>query len=284
MTVGVDKPDKPLFPDAGLTKAGLANYYARIAPVMLDHLRGRPLTLHRFPDGIDGVAFFQKDMPEHFPDWIARAIVDRKEGGEITHVLAQDADTLRFLVDQGAIVLHVWPSRYDRPRHPDRLIFDLDPSDNNWSPVVMAARRLRKALSGDGLEPFVMTSGSSGLHVVAPLDRSAAFHSVRDYAKRVAARLADQRPRELTTEQRKCKRGQRIYLDVARNAYAQTAVAPYSVRAIPGAPVATPLAWHELSNPDLHPQRYGVANIFRRLAQRDCPWLDIDQYQRPLPA
>lgn len=282
-TTIVDKPTKRLFPDMALTKAGLADYYARISPVMLEHLGGRPLTLHRFPDGIDGVAFMQKEISEHFPDWIAEATVDRKEGGTITHVLAEDADTLQYLVDQGAIVLHVWPARYDRPNAPDRLIFDLDPSGADFRPVVAAARRVGDALSRDGLAPFVMTTGSSGLHVVAPLDRSADFRQVRNYTKRLAARLADQWPNELTTEQRKRKRGRRIYLDVARNAYAQTAVAPYSVRAIPGAPVATPLAWYELRNTDLHPQRYGVTNIFRRLAQRDCPWHGLDHYQRPLP-
>lgn len=279
----VDKPRKQMFPEAGLTKADLADYYTRIAPLMVPHLHDRPLTLHRFPDGIDSQGFFQKEVSAHFPDRVPRVTVDRKAGGTITHVMANDADTLRFLVDQGAVTLHVWPARYDRPDRPDRLIFDLDPSDDDFSPVIMAAHKLREALAGDGLTPFVMTTGSTGLHVVAPLTPTTHFDTVRDYAQRLTAQLADEQPNELTTEQRKNKRGGRVYLDVARNAYAQTAVAPYSVRAQPDAPVATPLAWYELDRTDIHPRRYRIANIFRRLAQRDCPWAVIDECRQPLP-
>ncbi len=275
----VGKPDKVFFPDAGLTKADLADYYQRIAEVMLPLVKGRPLTLHRFPDGIDGVNFIQKNVSEHFPDWIARTTVD-KEDGTVTHPLAEDADTLVYLVDQGAIAFHVWLSRADKSQQPDRLIFDLDPPGDDFKPVVEAARAVRETLDTLGLISFVMTTGASGLHVVVPLDRRERFDAVRDFAQDVADRIADSQPKVFTTEQRKNKRAGRVYLDVQRNAYGQTGIAPYSVRAKPGAPIATPLVWDELGDAKLHPQRYRIDNIFRRLAQRDCPWADIDHHRQ----
>lgn len=284
MSLPVGKPDKVLFPDEGLTKAGLADYYERILPEMLPQLRDRPLTLHRFPDGIDGEGFFQKEASDHFPDWIDRVDVERKQGGRVTHVLVHRssgaADTLRYLVDQGTIELHVWLARQDEPQQPDRMIFDLDPPDDGFGKAIDGARALRERLSERNLVPFVMTTGSSGLHVVAPLRRSPGFDAVRDLASEVAEELARDHPRQFTTEQRKDKRGGRLYLDIMRNAYAQSGIAPYSVRAKPGAPVAAPLEWDELGRKDIHPQRYGTGNIFRRLAQRTCPWQDIEQHKR----
>ena len=279
MTIDIDKADKVFFPDAGYTKGDLADYYQRIAPTMIPRIEGRPLTLHRFPDGIDGVNFIQKSVKDHYPHWIERVTVD-KEDGEITHVLATDADTLAWLVNQGSIAFHVWLSRQDRPDHPDRLIFDLDPAegDDDFGPVVKAAHDVRDALQAADLSAFVMTTGSSGLHVTVPLDREADFETVRDFASRVADDLADAHPDRLTTEHRKDKRRGRLYLDIRRNAYAQTGIAPYSVRAKPGAPIAAPLEWDELVSADMGPRRFHIGNIFRRLGQRDCPWADIDRH------
>ncbi|ROO31859.1 non-homologous end-joining DNA ligase [Salinisphaera orenii] len=281
MRIQIDNADKTFFPEAGYSKGDLADYYRRIAPTMLPHLKDRPLTLHRFPDGIDGVNFIQKSVADHYPDWIERVTVD-KEDGRITHALANDADALVWLVDQAAIAFHVWLSRHDRPHHPDRLIFDLDPADDDFALVVDAARAVRERLAALDLSAFVMTTGSSGLHVVVPLDRSADFDAVRDFAERVAERLADARPDDFTTAHRKAKRGGRLYLDIRRNAYAQTGIAPYSVRAKPGAPIATPLDWDELGDAKLGPRRFHIGNIFRRLAQRDCPWADIDRHRQSL--
>jgi len=275
--------DKILFPGDGLTKGDLIDYYARIAPHMLPHLRDRPLTLRRFPDGIGETGFFQKAAGEHYPDWIPRATV-AKAGGTVTHPLCADRDDLRYLADQAAIELHVWLARLDRPHHPDRLVFDLDPPGDDFAPVVHAARALRSHLDDLGLAAFVMTTGSRGLHVTLPLDRGADCDRVRAFAHGLAARMADESPDAFTVAQRKAERGDRVYLDVMRNAYAQTGVAPYSVRAKPGAPVATPLAWRELDDPRLHPRRYHLRNIFRRLGQRDCPWRDIDRHAQSLDA
>lgn len=283
MGVTIDKPDKLLFPESGYSKADLADYLTRMAPLMRPHLRGRPLTLRRFPDGIAEEGFFQKNVSDHFPDWIERVTVSRREGGEVTHALAEDAATLRFLADQATIELHVWLARVDRPEHPDRLIFDLDPPGEDFAPVIEAARDLRRALEEAGLAAFVMTTGSSGLHVVSPLDRGAGFEAVRDFARETARRLADDRPRDFTTEHRKNRRQGRVYLDVMRNAYGQTGILPYSVRALPGAPVATPLDWRELGRRGLTPRSYHLGNIFRRLAQRDCPWARLDEHAGRVP-
>lgn len=279
MTIDIDNADKVFFPDAGYTKGDLADYYRRIAPMMLPRVKDRPLTLHRFPDGIDGVNFIQKSVKDHYPDWIERVTVE-KDDGKITHALAADADTLAWLVGQGTIAFHVWLARHDWPHHPDRLIFDLDPAegDDDFGPVIEAAHDVREALDTADLESFVMTTGSSGLHVTVPLDREADFETVRGFASRVADDLAGAHPDRLTTEHRKNKRRGRLYLDIRRNAYAQTGIAPYSVRAKPGAPIATPLEWDELGDSAIGPRRFHVGNIFRRLAQRDCPWADIDRH------
>lgn len=283
MSLAVGKPDKNLFPHTGLTKAGLADYYERIAPYLLPHIKVRPLTLYRCPDGIDAEGFFQKKVPNHFPGWISTATVDRKEGGRITHALADSADTLRFLVDQGTTALHVWLARADRPARPDRLIFDLDPPGDNFERVICGARALRDALADRDLDSYVMTTGSSGLHVVVPLDCSADFETVHAFAQDVASTLARAHRKLFTTEQRKDKRGSRLYLDTQRNAYAQTGIAPYSVRALPRAPIATPLAWEELT-PTLDSRSYRVDNIFKRLAQRNCPWRDMQYAAQSLLA
>lgn len=281
-TVPISRPKKVLFPGAGFTKRNLADYYARVAGAMLPHLRDRPLTLQRFPDGIGESGFYQKDAPDHFPDWIETATM-RKEGGTVDYPLASDAAALRYFADQGCITPHVWLSRKDRPDHPDRLVFDLDPPDeSDFDGVRRAARDVRDLMRGIGLEPHVMTSGSRGLHVWIALDREAAFDDVRAFARDAAALLARRHPDRLTVEHRKAKRGGRIFLDTLRNAYAQTAVAPYAVRARPGAPVATPLDWDELGASGMGPQRYTIGNLFRRLGRKEDPWRAIGRRARGL--
>jgi bifunctional non-homologous end joining protein LigD len=297
-SIEVTRPDKTLFPadgptdgptdggTDGLTKADVVDYYRRVADVMVPHLRSRPLMLQRYPDGINGQAIVQQAAPDHFPDWVPRASLPKK-GGTIDHVVCDDAATLAYLAGQACITPHRWLSRADRPDDPDLVIFDLDPSGPDpaadFDAVRSGARSLRAALESAGLVPFVQTTGSRGLHVVAPLDRSADFDTVRAFAREVADAVAADDPQHLTTEQRKQKRRGRIYLDIMRNAYAQTAVAPYALRARPGAPVATPLDWDELLSTEMGPQRYTAANLFRRLARRADPWAGIDRHARPLP-
>lgn len=171
-TVEVSRPEKVLFPDDGITKADLAAYYRTVARRMLPHLRGRPLMLERHPDGINGPAFMQKDLPDHFPDWIHRAELP-KEGGTVTYAVCDDTATLLYLADQACITPHRFLSKTDRPDHPDRLVFDLDPPGNDFAPVRRAALRLHDVLDELELPSLVMTTGSRGLHVVVALDRRA---------------------------------------------------------------------------------------------------------------
>lgn len=271
-TVELTHPDKVLFPgEPPLTKRDLVHYYLRIAGTMLPYLDGRPVTMQRFPDGIEGEGFFQKEISESFPEWVARVTVP-KEGGTVTHVLCQNAATLVYLADQACVTPHVWLSRVDKPHHPDRLIFDLDPPDDDFAPVRVAARLVDALLRDLGLTTYLMTTGSRGLHVVAPLDRKAAFDAVRAFARDAAALLAHRHPGELTVEARIKSRAGRLLLDVARNAYAQTGVAPYAVRAKRGAPVATPLAWDELQDRALNARTYRLDNVFQRLGRTGDPW------------
>lgn len=284
-TVTVSHADKVLFPDATLTKKDLADYYARIADVMIPHLTDRPLTLQRFPDGIDHDGFYQKKAPEHFPDWVRRVPVEVEERGEPQpQVVCDEAATLVYLADQACITPHIWLSRADRLRHPDKLVFDLDPPSDEFAPVRFAARAIRTALDDVELTSFVMTTGSQGAHVIVPLDRSAAFDTVRRFARDLAELVAARHPDRLTAKVRKQKRKGRVFLDYLRNAYAQTTVAPYAVRALPGAPVATPLDWDEIGAADLHAQTYTLKNIFRRMGQKDDPWTGIGRHGQSLKA
>ncbi len=278
-SIEISNPEKVLFPDDGFAKLDIIEYYRNIAKTMLPHLRGRPVTMHRFPDGIDGEDFYQKDIPDYFPDWVKRTQV-KKKGGTVTHVVCENAATLVYLANQACIVPHVWLSRTDRLNHPDRMVFDLDPSSDDFEAVRTAAKWLHQLLDEIELRAFLMTTGSRGLHVVVPLDRSADFETVRALARDIAEALVESHPKELTAEQRKEKRGDRIFIDTLRNAYAQTTPAPYSVRAKAGAPVATPLDWEELSNSDLHSQRYTIKNVLKRISQKGDPWSGIGRHAR----
>jgi bifunctional non-homologous end joining protein LigD len=280
----ISHPHKVYFPQDGLTKANLISYYRRIAEVMLPHVRQRPLTLQRFPDGIEAKGFYQKEAPDYFPDWIERVQIPLESKEETQpQVVCNYAATLVYLVNQGCITPHAWLSRVDHLHRPDRLIFDLDPFDDDFALVREAAGVLRTALEEVGLTPFVMTTGSRGLHVMAPLDGRTDFDTVRAFARHLADHMAEQQPEKFTTEVRKEKRNGRLFLDYLRNAYGQTAVAPYAVRPIPGAPVATPLDWDELNRSALHSQSYTVNNIFQRLGQKADPWREMEQYGRKLP-
>lgn len=274
--VTVERAGKRLFPDAGLTKRDVADYYRRIAPVALPHWRGLPLTLRRFPDGIGAEGFFQKHAPDHLPDWIRTARL-AKQDGHVEHVIATDPATLVWLAGQGCIEFHLGLAPATAPRRPDRIVFDLDPDGDDFSAVQRAARRVRDLLDELGLVSLVQTTGSRGLHVVVPLagaapDPGPDFEATHRFGRRVARELTRRAPRALTDAQRKRARHGRVFIDYLRNAYGQTAVAPYSLRALPGAPVATPLTWDEALRGGLQPRSYHLRNVFRRLGQRDDPW------------
>jgi bifunctional non-homologous end joining protein LigD len=253
-----------------------------VAPHLLPWLRERPLVLQRFPDGIRAQGFYQKQVAEHFPDWIPTVRVE-KSGGETQDLVVCDARaTLAYLANLGCVTLHPWLSRADRLHHPDQLIVDLDPPGGDFGPVRSAARACRELLDELGLPAYLKTTGSKGVHLVVPLDRSDDFDAVREFARDAMEVLAARQPGALTTEVRKIKRAGRIYLDVARNAYAQTAVAPYAVRPLPGAPVATPIAWSELGR--VEARSFTVRNVLRRLGQREDPWKGMARRARGLGA
>lgn len=278
--VQITHPDKLLFPDDGITKGDLAAYYERVAEWMLPHVRGRPVSMQRFPGGIDGKGFFHKDIPDYFPAWIRRVEVP-KSGGTVTHVVTRDADTLVYLVGQNTITPHVWLSRADRPWQPDRMVIDFDPPPGgDFATVRRAALHAGELLSELGFTPFAQVTGSKGIHVWTPLRRRARHDEVRAFAGQIGAVLASRHPDELTTEWRKEKRDGRILVDMARNTYAQTAIPPYAVRPRPGAPVATPIEWDELSDSRLRPDRWNVGNVLRRLGAKGDPWADIASYAR----
>jgi len=283
--VDLQNLDKVLFPDAGLTKGDLVDYYERVAEWMLPHLRGRPLSLERFPDGLAGEGFYQKQTPDYFPPWIATASVPVKgKGDSQSQVVCENQATLVYLANQACVTPHVWLSRRDRLDVPDRMVFDLDPPSEDFAPVRSAARVVRERLADLGLSASLMLTGSKGAHVVVPLRRESEFDRVRALARRIAGELSEERSDELTVEQRKSERGGRVFLDTARNAYGQTTVAPYAVRARPGAPVAVPIDWDELDSSGLVSSRYTIENLFRRLAQKDDPWRDIDESAQSLGA
>ncbi len=274
--VEVTNADRVLFPKDGITKGDLVDYYRRVADAMLPHLRDRPLSMQRFPEGIGRSGFFQQEVSDHFPDWVARAEVPRRGGGTVAHPVCNDARTLAYLANLGVVTLHTWTSRVGHLERPDRIVFDLDPPEDGGevAPVRDAARRVRDLLDELGLATFVQTSGSRGFHVVAPLRPEAGFDEISTFTADVAELIASQDPERLTVERRKAKRAGRLFLDVGRNVYAQTAVAPYSVRPKDGAPVATPIEWSEL--PRTEPRSYTLTSVPRRLARKSDPWASMD--------
>ena len=285
--VRISNPGKLLFPADGITKLDLAEYYVAVEPAMRPHVADRPLNVWRWNAGIDKPVVVQQEIPKGVPDWVRRVAVARRgKGGTVTHAVG-GAQVIVALAQFNCVTPHVWTARADAPDRPDRLVFDLDPPDederSHFPAIRAGALELGDLLRELGLVPFAMTSGSRGIHVVAPLRRRAHADEARATAGTIAERVAERRPDELTTAWRKEKRGGRVLVDVARNTYAQTTVAPYAVRAIPGAPVATPLDWDELEDDDLHPRRWTLANLPGRLAERGCPWRELGSAARVLP-
>ena len=273
--VKITRPEKVLFPQDGITKRDLIEYYRRIAPWILPHLRGRPLALERYPDGIDKPGFFQKTTPSYYPGWIETVTIKKKMGGTVRHVVCDDAATLVYLANQACVTPHIWLSRTDKLDYPDQLVFDLDPSKDNFEPVRTTAQSLKELLDQLGLPAYLKTTGSRGLHVAVPLKRTESFSSVRAFARAVAWIVVSQEPAQRTLEQRKNMRRGRLFLDTNRNAYAQTVAPAYAVRARRGAPVSVPLDWSELRKKDLRPDGVTIQSLFNRLEKVGDPWVDF---------
>ncbi|HRN78540.1 MAG TPA: non-homologous end-joining DNA ligase [Candidatus Dependentiae bacterium] len=280
--IELSNEDKILFPKSKITKGDLINYYDRIAPVMIPYVKDRPLTMRRFPDGIATEGFYQKDIPDYFPSWIKSIAIKKSQGGTTAYVLCNHDATLVYIANQASIEQHIWLSRVSKLNYPDRMIFDLDPSGKaSFTLVKWTAKTIKKLLDDLELTVFVMTTGSRGLHVVVPLKPVESYARVKNFAQEIAQYLVEQYPDKLTREIRKNKRGNRIFLDTLRNDYGHHGVAPYSVRAKEGAPIATPIEWNELVGLS-SAQKFTIKNIFSRLSKKKDPWHIINKHTQTL--
>ena len=278
----ITHPEKILFPDDGITKGELASYYETIAPVMLPHLRRRPITMERFHRGIGAPGFFQKDVVKGFPEWLERVEVP-KHGGTVHHPIANDTRSLLWLANQNSITIHVWPSRTPNLYNPDICIFDLDPSkEDALDTLVKAALNLRDLLTELGLPSWIKTSGSKGFHIAVPLDGKSDFGTVAHFAHVVGKILVHRDPDNLTQEFSKADRGGRILVDTGRNGYSATYAATYTVRAKPGAPVSAPCTWEELERGDVGPKSFTLRTMAQRIADVGDLWADLLKKKRSL--
>lgn len=287
VTVQLSHMDKVFFPDDDLRKGDLIDYYRMVAPRMLPYLRDRPVVMGRYPDGVTGEAILQKNVSRYFPDWVKRVEVERiGRGGAVCQVVCDRPETLIYLANQACIELHGLLSRVAALYRPDQLVFDLDPpAEDGFDDARRCALDLRRLLEEDlGLTTYVKTTGGKGLHVHVPLRADEGFDPVRDFARAVAELMIRDAPDRLTLQQRVDQRGNRIYLDVQRNGYAQMAVAPYSVRARRAAPVATPLQWAEVEDAGLNPRRFTMRTMGDRLATTQDPWAGMSRHRRGLAA
>ena len=270
----ISHPEKVLFPEDGITKGELAAYYESIAPVMLPHIRGRPVTMERYHRGIGEKGFFQKDVSKGFPEWLERVEVP-KHGGTVNHPLANDMRALVWMANQNSITPHVWASRVPDLSHPDICVFDLDPSDDDPEQMRTITLALRDLLAELGLTSWVKTSGSKGFHIAVPLDRTADAGEVSRFAEGVGSLFVRRDPDRLTQEFIKADRGGRIYVDTGRNHPPATFAAPYAVRAKPGAPVSAPCTWDEIERGEVGPRTLTLRNMPARIAQVGDLWSEL---------
>ncbi len=262
--------DKVLFPEPGITKGEVFEYYRRVSDRLLPFLKDRPVTLERLPEGLGGPKaphFWQKNTPASYPDWIPRVELKTERGKPVHYALVNNEETLLYLVNQGTITFHPWLSRVGDLDRPDFVLFDLDPGESSFADVVAVARQFHAVLDEEGVESFVKTSGKTGLHVLVPWQGEGGFDEARGWAGEIAGRVAEALPERATVEIRKNKRGGRVYVDVLQNARGHHAVPPYVVRAVPGATVSTPLCWQEV-NDSLDPAELNLRTVPRRLARQ----------------
>ena len=270
----ISHPDKVLFPDDGITKGELAAYYEAVAPVMLPHLRGRPLTMERYPAGIGRQGFWQKDVSKGFPDWLERVEVPKKDG-VVHHAVVSDVRSLLWTANQNTITHHVWSSRVPDLNYPDICVFDLDPSTDDVAVVRAAAIGLRDLLKKLMLPSWIKTTGSKGFHIVVPLDGDTTVGQAARFADAVGRVFVSLAPDALTQEFSKVDRGGRIYVDTGRNGFHSTFAAAYTVRARRGAPVSAPCTWKEIERGEVEPATFSVRNILERVQTVGDLWGDM---------
>jgi bifunctional non-homologous end joining protein LigD len=278
----ITHPEKVLFPQDGITKGELAAYYEMIAPVMVPHMRGRPVSMERYPAGIGKKGFFHKDVSKGFPAWLERVEVPKKDG-TVHHPLVTDTRSLLWLANQNCITPHVWTSRAPDLMHPDICVFDLDPSkDDDYDTVRAAAIGLRDLLAELGLPSWVKTTGSKGFHIVVPLDGKTPMGEAARFANAVGTLLVRRDPAHLTQEFHKVDRGGRILVDTGRNGYSATFAAAYAVRAKRGAPVSAPCTWKEIERGTVNPRTFNLRNMAVRMQDVGDVWSDMLRRKRSL--
>lgn len=277
----ITHPEKVLFPDDGITKGELAAYYEAIAPAMVPHIRARPVTMERYPAGINADGFFQKDVSKGFPEWLERVEVPKK-GGTVHHPLISDTRSLLWVTNQNCITPHVWTSRVPDLYQPDICVFDLDPAEEAPDVLRRTALALRNLLDEVGLPCWVKTSGSKGFHIVVPLDAKLGFGDVSGFAHAVGTVLVKRDPDHLTQEFHKVDRAGRILIDTGRNGYSATFAAPYAVRARPGAPVSAPCTWEEIERGTVGPRTFTLRTMAQRMHEVGDLWADMRKRRRSL--
>ncbi|MFH1643734.1 MAG: non-homologous end-joining DNA ligase [bacterium] len=277
--------EKIFFPKNKITKGDLIKYYKEISPVMLPYLKDRAISMQRFPSGIKGISFYEKDAPGYFPKWIKTVNVKRKTNGSYNCVVCQNAATLVYIANQGCITPHIWLSTIKKLNYPDKIIFDLDlekATPTNFKLACQTAKALKEIIESIGLSAYVMTTGSKGLHVCIPIKIEYTFDKIRAFAKQIALKAIEKNPDKLTLESRKEKRKNKLLIDIMRNGFGATSVTPYAIRPIEGAPVATPLEWKELDKKNLSSQTYTIKNIFNRLSKTGDAWKLLPKNRKSL--
>ncbi|HWM13098.1 MAG TPA: non-homologous end-joining DNA ligase [Gaiellaceae bacterium] len=269
--VRLSSADRVLFPEDGVTKGDLWDYYAAVAPALVPHLRNRPFTMKRFREGAAAGFFFQKDAPKGMPDWIPtkrfRTFPREGESRLVDFPLVNDELALLWMVQMHCIDMNAWYSRVDKAERPDFVLFDLDPPDGEFGLGVRVAHLVHGLLDELGVRGYVKTSGADGVHVLVPVTRRSTFDQAREFADGVAQVLAERHPGVVTTEWRKAKR-HGVFLDARQNGWGKTIASVYSVRPKPGAPVSTPLRWEELTE-DISPRDFGMAEALERLERHN---------------
>jgi bifunctional non-homologous end joining protein LigD len=270
----ITHPDKVLFPSDGITKGELARYYEQIAPLMLPHVKNRPLTMERYPAGIEKKGFIQKDVSKGYPDWLERVELEKREG-TLWHALLNDTRALLWAANQNCITPHVGPFRVPHQGQPDLCVFDLDPSVQDSAALRRAALAVRDTLAELGLRSWVKTSGSKGFHIAVPMDSQTRFDALALFAQGVGALLVERNPTYLTQEFLKSDRQGRILVDTGRNAFSATYAAPYAVRPRPGAPVSAPCTWEEVESGEVGPESFRLADMKARVTRVGELWGDL---------
>jgi bifunctional non-homologous end joining protein LigD len=282
--VKLTSPDRVLYPDDGITKGDLFDYYRDVAPALVPHLRDRPFTMKRYPHGIGGEIFFQKQAPRGMPSWIKtrQFTTHPREGGSrlVDFPLVNSPEGVLWMVQMNCVDMNAWYSRVDKPHRPDFVLFDLDPPDDGFELAIEVAHLIHDLLDEVGLPGYVKTSGADGIHVVAPITRRSTFEQTYHFAEQASRLLEERHPGKLTTEWLKKKR-QGVLVDHRQNGWGKTIASVYSVRPKPGAPVSTPLRWEELTA-DVRPRDFTMAVARRRVDEHGDLFAPVLDDPRPL--